>query len=96
MTWFGENVDDFENFDTIEANILYFTNNFITALVMKAWVTCALGWFNCWKSFILKRIFFYIKSFNQAKSVSFRFFKFKLIIKIQISAPSIFLMCIFN
>jgi hypothetical protein len=47
MTWFGENVDDFENFDTIEANILYFTNNFITALVMKAWVTCALGWFNC-------------------------------------------------
>ncbi len=41
--WFNENPDSYEHLNTIEANILFFTNNFVTSLVMKAWVTCALG-----------------------------------------------------
>ncbi len=41
--WFNENQNSYKYLNTIEANILFFTNNFVTSLVMKAWVTCALG-----------------------------------------------------
>ncbi len=40
--WFEETVDVYKQFWTIEANILFFHNNFLTQLLMKAWVTCAL------------------------------------------------------
>ena len=42
FTWFKEEVKAFENFFTIEANILLFHRNFLTSLIMKAWITCAL------------------------------------------------------
>jgi hypothetical protein len=44
--WFGETAKSFQDFYTIEANILFFHRNFITMLMMKAWVTCALD-VNC-------------------------------------------------
>ncbi len=44
--WFGETADSFVDFFTIEANILLFHRNFVTTLMMKAWVTCALD-VNC-------------------------------------------------
>ena len=40
--WFHETKDNYEDFFTIEANILLFHRSFITSLIMKAWVTCAL------------------------------------------------------
>jgi len=40
--WFEETADMYTNFWTIEANILFFHNNFLTKLLMKAWITCAL------------------------------------------------------
>jgi hypothetical protein len=40
--WFGEETKSFENFFTIEANILLFHQSFLTSLIMKAWVSCAL------------------------------------------------------
>ena len=42
FSWFEEETKSFENFFTIEANILLFHQNFLTNLVMKAWITCAL------------------------------------------------------
>lgn len=39
--WFGETKASYEQFYTIEANILLFHKNFLTLLIMKAWVTCA-------------------------------------------------------
>jgi hypothetical protein len=44
--WFGETAKSYQDFYTIEANILFFHRNFITTLMMKAWVTCALD-VNC-------------------------------------------------
>jgi hypothetical protein len=38
FTWFGEETKSFESFFTIEANILFFHQNFLTLLIMKAWV----------------------------------------------------------
>ncbi len=40
--WFGETNKTYEGFYTIEANILLFYRNFITILMMKGWLTCAL------------------------------------------------------
>ena len=40
--WFNETADSYEDFFTIEANILMFHRSFLTSLIMKAWVTCAL------------------------------------------------------
>lgn len=40
--WFEESEKSYEEFFTIEANILLFSRNFVTDLIMKAWVTCAL------------------------------------------------------
>jgi hypothetical protein len=40
--WFGDSWKTYENFLTIEANILMFHRTFLTNLIMKAWVTCAL------------------------------------------------------
>lgn len=40
--WFGENAKNFENVRTLEANFIIVTKNFLTSLIMKAWVTCAL------------------------------------------------------
>ncbi len=40
--WFGETWKEYEDFFTIEANILMFHRTFLTNLIMKAWVTCAL------------------------------------------------------
>ena len=42
FTWFGEETKSFETFFTIEANILLFQQSFLTSLIMKAWITCAL------------------------------------------------------
>lgn len=42
FNWFHETKDSYEDFFTIEANILLFHRSFITSLIMKAWVTCAL------------------------------------------------------
>lgn len=42
FNWFGETSQNYEDFFTIEANILIFSRNFLTTLMMKAWVTCAL------------------------------------------------------
>lgn len=42
FTWFKESPDSFKDFFTIEANILFFHNNFLTKLIMKAWLACAL------------------------------------------------------
>lgn len=44
--WFDHTHKDFENMATIEANILIFNRCFITSLIMKTWVTCALD-VNC-------------------------------------------------
>lgn len=40
--WFGETNATYEQFYTIEANVLLFQRSFLSALLMKAWVTCAL------------------------------------------------------
>ena len=40
--WFGETADSYKGFFTIEANIFMFHDTFLTALMIKAWVTCAL------------------------------------------------------
>ena len=40
--WFGDSWKSYENLLTIEANILMFHKSFLTNLIMKAWVTCAL------------------------------------------------------
>ncbi len=40
--WFKESTNDYEKIDSIEASLTYFENNFITEMIMKAWVTCAL------------------------------------------------------
>lgn len=42
FNWFGESSDMYQDFWTIEANIIFFHRNFLTQLLMKAWVTCAL------------------------------------------------------
>ena len=40
--WFHESSQTFEKFFTIEANIFFFYQNFINALLIKFWVTCSL------------------------------------------------------
>ena len=42
FNWFHEDQTDFDDLNTIEANILLFHKNFLNTLIMKAWVTCAL------------------------------------------------------
>jgi hypothetical protein len=42
FAWFGEEAESYEQFFTIEANILLFHQTFLTSLIMKAWITCAL------------------------------------------------------
>ena len=40
--WFGEKSETYKLFYTVEANILLFHQNFLTSLLMKSWITCAL------------------------------------------------------
>ncbi len=40
--WFKETPEDYSNVPSLEANIIFFKKSVLTALVMKAWVTCAL------------------------------------------------------
>ena len=40
--WFGETSEAYKGFFTIEANIFMFTNNFLTSIMMRAWIACAL------------------------------------------------------
>lgn len=40
--WFEEESKSYEDFFTIEANILMFHRSFLTSILMKAWITCAL------------------------------------------------------
>ncbi len=40
--WFKETEADYESIPTLEANIIMFHKSFLTSLVMKTWVTCAL------------------------------------------------------
>ena len=40
--WFEEKSNSYDDFFTIEANILMFHNTFLTNIIMKAWVTCAM------------------------------------------------------
>lgn len=40
--WFGGTLKEFERFYTIDANTILFHRNFLTSLILKAWVTCAL------------------------------------------------------
>lgn len=40
--WFRETPQTFRNVFTTEANFILINNNFLTALIMKAWVYCAL------------------------------------------------------
>ena len=40
--WFDETNETYKEFWTIEANILLFERSFLSMLLMKAWVTCAL------------------------------------------------------
>lgn len=40
--WFNESPDSFDNIYTLEANLLVFHRTFLTSLIMKAWVSCAL------------------------------------------------------
>ncbi len=44
--WFGQTASDYNDFFTIEANIFMFEKTFLTAIMIKAWVTCALVWLN--------------------------------------------------
>lgn len=40
--WFKEEPSSYDNFDSIEANIIFFYKNFLSSLIMKAWIICAL------------------------------------------------------
>lgn len=40
--WFKETEADYESFPTLEANIIMLHKSFVTSLIMKAWVTCAM------------------------------------------------------
>ena len=40
--WFGESPQTYENIQTLEANFIIINKNFLTSLIMKTWVTCAL------------------------------------------------------
>ena len=40
--WFGESISDYTNMPTLEANIIMLRSSFVTSLIMKAWITCAL------------------------------------------------------
>ncbi len=40
--WFEEKPNSYEDFFTIEANILMFHSSFLTSILMKAWITCAM------------------------------------------------------
>jgi len=40
--WFKETPEDYSNVPSLEANIIFLKKSVLTALVMKAWVTCAL------------------------------------------------------
>ncbi len=40
--WFGIDPNSFPQVYTLEANFIMLSNNFVTNLIMKAWITCAL------------------------------------------------------
>ena len=40
--WFQLDIEPYEDMFTIDANFLMFKRSFVTSLVMKAWVICAL------------------------------------------------------
>lgn len=46
FSWFDLNIVDYEDVYTIDANLIMFQKSFLTTLIMKAWVTCALD-MNC-------------------------------------------------
>ncbi|CAF1020303.1 unnamed protein product, partial [Brachionus calyciflorus] len=39
--WFGETSKQYSDIQTLEANLIVLKKNFLTSLIMKAWVTCA-------------------------------------------------------
>lgn len=40
--WFGADRFEFVDMFSLEANFLLFNRNFLTSLIMKSWLTCAL------------------------------------------------------
>lgn len=40
--WFNEKPETFNSMNLIKTNVLAFHRNFLTSLILKAWVTCAL------------------------------------------------------
>ena len=40
--WFGESEKQYSQVQSLEANLIIINKNFLTSLMMKAWVTCAL------------------------------------------------------
>ena len=40
--WFGENPQDHQALDSAESGFIMFHKTFLTSLIMKSWVTCAL------------------------------------------------------
>ena len=40
--WFGESYINYKPLNTIEANFIMLNDNFLTSLIIKTWVTCAL------------------------------------------------------
>ena len=40
--WFEESHQIYRAYRTVEANFMILNNNFLTSLIMKTWVTCAL------------------------------------------------------
>ena len=42
FTWFNQSYASYENIYMIEANLVVVTDTFLTRLIMKAWLTCAL------------------------------------------------------
>ena len=42
FNWFGSDRSEFKDMYSLEANFLLFNRNFLTSLIMKSWLTCAL------------------------------------------------------
>ena len=42
FNWFGSDRAEFIDMYSLEANFLLFNRNFLTSLIMKSWLTCAL------------------------------------------------------
>ena len=42
FSWFNENVEQYSEYNSAEANFIIVNNGLVSSLIMKAWVTCAL------------------------------------------------------